>query len=409
MVRAGWAGRGSRAIAVCAGLCATLAGCRFELAGIDIPTRFGSDGSGVPTDGGGDLARAGFVPSHVAPPHVQEGAASLIGAKDLDTEQLTIDGKAPPAGVIFIAETTHDEWAVLSVRDLEVPVDLSVHGRRGLIVVAVGSVRIAAVIHAAAERRTPGPGGQFTGPGHGGDGKSATTLDSGGGGAGHALAGAAGGPSTSLVNGEGGAGGAVYTAELEGGSGGGDGAGTTSTLGFSCPAAQDFSKGGAGGGAIQLSAQISIEIGASGGIDAGGGGGRGGCFEAASAGGGGGSGGTIWLEAPSIQILGKVTANGGAGGSGGHNSGIESAAGVDGENGKLALTAALGGSSKGFTSGAGGTGGTLGSAPRSGEQALNGGGGGGGVGRIRVRTHATAPITSADTVLSPQPQLTADF
>ncbi len=397
----------------CAAACAAvgaLGACRFHVDGADIPSLFEvtdggvSDGAG-PSVGDGAMPGVGFQPSNVAPTHVQEGAASLTSPHDIDTEKLLIDGAPPPVGIVFVPEATHDAWAVLSVHDLTVGADLVVHGRRALIVVAVGDIRVSAIVHAEADRRTPGPGGQFTGPGRGGDGKTSSSDHSGGGGAGHGTVGGAGGKSNASTNGEGGLAGVAYTDALLGGSGGGDGANAAI-----CAMGSGLGLGGAGGGAIQLSAKGLIDLVASGGIHAGGGGGRGGCDDdVGSAGGGGGAGGTIWLEAPTMRLLGKVAANGGAGGSGAHFGFINTNTGEDGENGKLDAIGGIGGRSRGGDSGAGGNGGVRGLAPTPGAMQQEAGGGGGAVGVLRLRTRAVAPVTAPDTVLSPAPALTTDF
>ena len=86
--------------------------------------------------------------------------------------------------------------------------------------------------------------------------------------------------------------------------------------------------------------------------------------------------------------------------------------GVDGEDNaspRLDGEAAIGGKGHGDSSGAGGSGGARGVDATPGQRALNGGGGGGAVGRVRLRTHAAAPITSAGTVVSPAPVLTTDL
>jgi hypothetical protein len=81
--------------------------------------------------------------------------------------------------------------------------------------------------------------------------------------------------------------------------------------------------GGDGGGAVYLIAGNRIAIENNGNVFASGAGGR---VTAGSAGfqqgaGGGGSGGMIGLDAPTIQVQGRVVANGGAGGGGGGNVG----------------------------------------------------------------------------------------
>jgi len=223
------------------------------------------------------------------------------------------------------------------------------------------------------------------------------------------VSGAAGGDSLASTNGMGGAGGGTYLHELAGGSGGGDGAGTSSPTFKPCPTGKGFSQGGAGGGSVQLSAKLNLDLAESGGINVGGGGGRGGCGEAASAGGGGGSGGSIWLEAPTMRIVGKLAANGGGAGSGGRSSGIDQDDGNDGDDGLLDVLGARGGTSPGSGAGKGGNGGSLMTDAAPGGKELNAGGGGGAVGRIRLRTRTVSPVTSGVTIMSPPAEKTVDF
>ena len=395
------------ALVTVAALC--FSACSFEVGGLLLVDGGSSDSLSSDDLAGtdGPTSSTGFAPAHVAPSHVQEGASSLSGVHDIDTDNLLIDGVTPPPGVVFVPEVSHDAWSVLSVRDFTVGSDILVHGRRSLIVVAVGKVKIDGVIHGEASARTPGPGGQYTGLGHGGDGKNNASADSGGGGGGYGDVGAAGGDSTASTNFEGGGAGAAFTVEISGGSGGGNGSGANGTI--PCPANQGWSAGGAGGGVIQLSAKLGIELTDDGGINVGGGGGRGGCKEAASAGGGGGSGGSIWIEAPSIRIIGRLAANGGAGGSGGSNEVINRDDGLDGQDGAVTLNVAAGGPSSGGNSGAGGAGASLLSGAIVGGSAVNGGGGGGGVGRIRIRTRGASAVTAAQTLITPAAVKTVDF
>lgn len=396
-------GRRALLAVLASGLAAS--GCGFAVPGFSVSTDGAASDGGLVVDAAHGPA---FVPAHVSPGAVVPGASSLSGASDIDTEQLRIDGAAPIPGIVFKADPVNDGWAVLSVHDFSVTRDLLVHGRRALVVVAVGAIEVRATLHAGAQQRTPGPGGQFTGEGPGSDGKSSNANDSGGGGAGHGTLGATGGASASSSNGEGGQGGIAYATELAGGSGGGAGSGAVGGA-IPCPGNQGFSLGGAGGGVVQLSAGTSLDVLFAGTIDAGGGGGRAGCKESASAGGGGGSGGSLWLEAPKMNLAGSITANGGAGGSGGRANGTDSNDGQDGQDAPSSTTPARGGQSTGMGSGAGGDGGVLGVAPATGDKATNGGGGGGAVGRIVLRTRATSPITGATTVISPAPAKSVDF
>jgi hypothetical protein len=114
-----------------------------------------------------------------------------------------------------------------------------------------------------------------------------------------------------------------------------------------------------------------------------------------SAGGGGGSGGMIFLEAPTVTISGKLTANGGGGGQGGS----VSVDGFPGNDGAFSGQQALGG---GMGPTAGGSGGSRMGAPTTPTGMVPfAGGGGGAVGVIWLRTHTT-PAT-ASTPPSPAP------
>lgn len=140
----------------------------------------------------------------------------------------------------------------------------------------------------------------------------------------------------------------------------------------------NFRPRGAGGGAIQLVSRTRVVV--NGVVAANGGG----CV-----GGGGGSGGGILLEAPIVDVSGKVVANGGSG----------SGCGSEGQDGRLDAAPAAGGAnacsdqaSQGF-GGAGGNGGAGTALAENGsgvvtssDGLVTGGSGGGGVGRIRVNT-----------------------
>jgi hypothetical protein len=188
---------------------------------------------------------------------------------------------------------------------------------------------------------------------------SASAL--GGGGGGNGGAGGAGGSA---------GGHPIGTLALAGGGGGG-GSGTSSI---------HTGVGGAGGAALQLVSSTSITLGAAGGINAGGCGGW--IGNATYGGGGGGAGGTLVLQAPSIEVAGKLAVNGGAG------------AGTSvgqGANGQLARVAATG------DGGAGGYSGSLAGAAAPFAST----GGGGGVGRMRFETLHGDVTFDAGAMLSP--------
>ncbi len=291
------------------------------------------------------------------------------------------------------------EVAVLHVGDLEVRdgTRVRVVGSRPLVIIASDRIVIDGLVDAAARGAQPGPGGFTPGLGPiqqngGANGLSWRLHDGGGGGAGHATAGAAGG-SPQCGNGcsaSGGQGGTEYgryddltVSVLRGGSGGGAGS----------PGCIENGQrtGGGGGGAVQFHALYSITITKSGRINAGGGGGSGGgmaCGINGSAGSGGGSGGIIFLRAPIIEVTGIVAANGGGGGGGGDES--TKATGMNGEDGRLSPAPTLGGEGAAPGGTSGGTGGSVDSpAGRPGRGAdadmvgaYNTGGGGGAAGYV---------------------------
>jgi hypothetical protein len=157
------------------------------------------------------------------------------------------------------------------------------------------------------------------------------------------------------------------------------------------PGGAAYSRGGAGGGAVQISA-VSIVNGAQGVIEAGGG--YGSLF-----GGGGGSGGAILLEGVTVKNQGHLAANGGGG---------AASPGVDGSAPTWTDQVAAGGhSSQGNDGGAGsaaasinGADGKLTNTSVGSHPEIDGhpGGGGGGAGRIRVATKEATGFANSGTV-----------
>jgi hypothetical protein len=139
--------------------------------------------------------------------------------------------------------------------------------------------------------------------------------------------------------------------------------------------------GGNGGGAVAI---IADSININGKINASGAGGHGG-GAGKTGGGGGGSGGMIVLDVPVSRITrngaGALFASGGGGGEGG-TAGITPAAGQDGGNPAVPMTAAAGGTSdnEGGDGGKGSFGRTLSGASSGMSVGPDGGGGGGGGG-----------------------------
>ena len=171
--------------------------------------------------------------------------------------------------------------------------------------------------------------------------------------------------------------------------------------------------GGSGGGAVQLVACGSFLLDTNASVRANGLGGLPGAGGAQQdngrGGGGGGSGGSILIEGDTVDLVGRLVANGGGGGGGGSGGGFSSAGnnGSPGSAGGNTTTAATGGPGGTTTpnGGNGGSGGSLGAGSGgtngsvSAFSAAGGGGGGGGSGRIRING-CTALMNNA-TPISP--------
>jgi hypothetical protein len=253
--------------------------------------------------------------------------------------------------------------------------ELQIRGQRPLVLVALGNMAIRGKITARDSiylyRGHAGGAGEPAGElaaGLGAGGGKVTVSGAGAGGGSHCGIGGTGG--TKLVGASvGGAGGAMYSnaalVPLRGGSAGG----------------KVSNHSGAGGGAVQLVAAGTLEIGSTGVVDMGGAGGG-------WLGNGGGSGGAILLEAPMVSVLGVLAVNGAGGGGG------AAAGGQDGASAAGSATPALGGAG-GAAGGMGGAG--SGGAMLNGAPGMDGnpaGGGGGGAGWIRINTMTgTASLT----------------
>lgn len=336
------------------------------------------------TDGGVDLDGRGLASvTHVPPTSWSPGTDVVVvtGTSTLDTTQLELDGVAMAELFASPQVGGGGELAILAVDRLEVPGTLRVIGARPLVVIA-NAIEVEGTIDGAARRDVPGPGGAVpsAGAGAGQPGVSMGLYDSAGSGAGFGSSGGGGGLHA-CGSVPGGIAGTAYgdnaQAIFVGGSGGGAGS----------PGMCMARSGGAGGGAIQLSARDSITI--SGVVHAGGGGGAGGSFcngNDAGAGSGGGSGGALFLEAPLVDVRdGAIAANGGSGGAGGGGGGPAGANGVDATTSAVQATGAVG------TGGgaSGGNGGSRTAPPSPGQPgSCSGaaGGGGGSYGRIAIRT-----------------------
>ncbi len=271
------------------------------------------------------------------------GAGSPVIIDSDNGEILSPTGVIRPAGTndsntstIFQATTQEDGsgLGVLSMRNFTLPVGVEVQVTGGIAfaIAATGDVQIDGTLDVGAQGVDPGPGGFAGGaPGFAGEGACGGSLGqgtnicpdlcaSGGGGGGHGGLGGEGGAvnySANLTNGPitygetpgGGLCGSPSLIPLMGGPGGAGGA-FAEGYANSLPG-----RGGAGGGAIQISAASSIRIGAQGIITAAG---QGGAETISGGGTGGGAGGAILLESPSVLIDSSaiLAANGGGGGGG---------------------------------------------------------------------------------------------
>jgi hypothetical protein len=281
------------------------------------------------------------------------------------------------SGALVIASIAQEDGPpvmVIQASSFMIDANVRIVGDKPLIFVATNDITVTGTLDASADLLTAGAGGgqQTQGMGAGGMGMPGNNLaDAGGGGGGYGTPGGKGGDVDQRA---GGLAGVAYgdATKLLGGSGGGRGAGPGTCL----------SSGGAGGGALQITAGGTLTLG--GAINVGGGGGVGGpaCTGDGGAAGGGGSGGMIYLQARAFAGTGMLGANGGGGG--GAASPMGSIAGLPGENATLTAGGAGGpGSAGGGGGGAGAdttTNGIDGTGNTTTDQ--NGGGGGGAAGRI---------------------------
>ena len=366
---------------------------------------------GEPTgDGGVEIP---FVPSHVSPSDFAKGGgAQLTVTSAIDTSALTVDSEPVLRGSFFV----EDGLAVLAVQDLAIPVGATVRviGSRPLVIVTSNAITIDGVLDGSAHGIAPGAGGSAPGagpsPGKPGirQGTGTNSGVGGGSGAGYGFDGGhagsdtcTGGVMSARVPGGTAVGDAMLT-QLAGGSGGGDGNHADCS-----PSANAV--GGAGGGAIQLTAKAGVTV--NGKISVGGGGGQGGCYTpsgSSGSGAGGGAGGSILIEALSLTFgaLAVLAANGGAGGGGGYDT--PGNPGADASPSAMAAPGGVAGNG-GIPVDNGGVGGTLGAGGSSMDDPSCGviGGGGGSSGRIYLRSRG--PATLGGSVISPAPTVTQDL
>jgi hypothetical protein len=317
------------------------------------------------------------------------GAIDAIAGFDriAGTTSIRSAGTGERGGIVFETDSQRDggpDVGVFVMDDLDVPAGTTLVGVGGrpLILLVRRQAIIAGTITVAADilvgERMPGPGGG-AGGGRGADGSGAGSgergVNGGGGNDGGGGGGSFGGVGGSGASGTDAAAGTTYGVQalepLVGGSGGGGGSETSYG-----------GQGGHGGGALQISAGTLVAIRGTGVVDACGGGGRGSIVvsSAGGGGGGGGSGGSVLLEAPTVDLDGRVGANGGSGGQGTQS---PTETGVDGNRGDPTMAPVPGPASAGV-GGGGGAGSDASGDASDGLVETNGGGGGGGGGRVRI-------------------------
>ncbi|RKH08977.1 hypothetical protein D7V97_17885, partial [Corallococcus sp. CA053C] len=231
---------------------------------------------------------------------------------------------------------------------------LTLVGSRPVILAVYGDAILDQSILANGRGTQPGAGGnQACALSKGANGSFSNREGGGGGGGGNGTAGAEGGLGfTDGARGTGGSSQSNTPQPLVGGCAGGDGGGVTPTI---------EGKGGAGGGALQISVARTLTVSKF--ISTSGGGGNGGGATGpvgAAGGGGGGSGGQVVLEALKVTLTSgaRLTANGGGGGEGGGAKSNGGSGGSDGNDGsENSSNVANGGINGNVTGGGGGAGG----------------------------------------------------
>lgn len=333
--------------------------------------------------GGGPFVPSNFDPATVPP----SGSVTINCAMTFNSTDGGVTsnwcGNGAPA-VFNITQLGSSEPAVvLSMTTLTITDagTLRLQGANPVILYVAGNATIDGFIDARGEQTLPGAGGNRASCG------AQTGLDGGadlpqirgggGGGAGFRTAGGTGGTCQNCSGGPGGAAGPADLTPLVGGCRGGHGGKASATL-FG-------GDGGAGGGAVQVTAGTRLHVSGTARISASAGGGLGGPDNQRSGGGGGGSAGGVLLEGRGLTVLtgAAITANGGGGG----EAGDADEPGDNGDNGSAtSATPAAGGTGLANAGGAGGNGAAGASGPGNGENTTVGGGGGGAAGRIVVRT-----------------------
>jgi len=382
------------------------------------------DGSGTARDasGGDGVDEDSGVDPIDAPPPDADACVGWTLPGDLDSCDIPMDKRddalvleggtytyntvtgllSPPTGpVIDLNEQhVHDFGAlrVVSAATIEIQADATLRatGSAPLILAAWSDLTVAGEIDVSS-RRNPASAGAGADPTEcmnvnvaAGDGRPDSSGGGGGGGGGHAAGGGNGGGGNGSSDGAGEAGRSSGPAiRLRGGCRGGNGGEGDDEGSPSIP-------GGAGGGAVALSARLALVV--DGPIHAGGAGGTGGTRPSGGAG-GGGAGGLIWLAGETIRLnnTAVLAANGGGGGEGGDNGDP----GGPGDDAQSEGTPARGGTTGPSNGGGGGNGNdgfSAGSPGIVGPSNSGGGGGGGGPGIITLDAPDAAIINNAQTI-----------
>ena len=404
-----------------------LAGCPFPAP--EVP--FGpADDAGPNTDVPSDICKQWFpVPQHFDPCEIKQQPVDALdlsssGTYTLDTGTMTL---SPPSGALIdltlvttsLNQPDNVDAKILSVESLTVGVNttLRVIGPAPLIVASWTTISVNGLIDVGSHLTVTDPGGssaltfafsQGAGSepsacGSAGGDRAGDDGDGGGG---------SGGGGGGGFQGKGGAGGRGDTSGTQDGGLGGAAAATPSIVRGGCTGAKSGaagtnaslpsnpatrSEGGAGGGAIQLTARTELTV--AGKISVGGAGGGPAQRGSACGGGGGGSGGYIGLEsAVMTTITGTLAANGGGGGT----TALFAGFGSKGEDGRADGNAAPGGLATdtcGRNAPAGSAGTTLDGASVPGSEISDCGGAGGGGAAGYILVHGT--LTSNNATLSP--------
>lgn len=315
------------------------------------------------------------IANHAQPaqlPTVHFSCVASTISTDIVGETANLCGTQVPA--VVLPQSGGPDLLVLYMRQLYLPGNVRFGGTRIPVFVVYGDADVSGTIDVGANGTAPGPGSDIglCGVSNGGTGGESQDCGGGGGGGGNFTWGGLGG-SIGTIGGTAGSALAPPEGSLLGGCSGGVGNRDNQLEVYYAP-------GGAGGGAIQISAAWRLVV--SGTIYADGAGGAGGRSSNKGGGGGGGSGGAIYLEARSIDISFATLPLTGGGGGGGAST---AAAGTGGSAGRVGGTGGDGvsrggnGSTNDLATGGTGTDGSQGSD-------YGGGGGGGGYGRLLVTT-----------------------